>query len=71
MYITFQKTDYLPSLQVPVNLPFDSEDRVSFPIDNLNLVNGEYKITLTGHSASGQTKSWWIGNVKVWFKDGQ
>lgn len=71
MYLTFIKTDYLPSQQVSVTIPLDSEDHVAFAFDSLNLVNGEYKVTLIGHSGSGQTKTWSLGTVKVWFKEGQ
>lgn len=71
LYITVQKVDYLPSLQVPVSAMENEEGRISFAFDNLNLVNGEYQITLFAQSASGQIKSWNLGKVNVWFKEGQ
>jgi len=38
---------------VPISVPLDSEDRISFAFDSLNLINGDYKLTLIGHSGSG------------------
>ncbi len=70
MYLTLQKSDYLPNFQVPISAPLDNEDRISFAFDQLNLINGDYKLTLIGHSGSGQTKTWSLGNIKVWFKEG-
>lgn len=71
MYLTLHKTDFLPDLQVTISVPLDSEDHTTFSVDTLNLINGDYKIQLIGHSGSGQTKIWQLGTVKVWFKDGQ
>lgn len=70
MYVTLQKTDFQPNLQVPISVPLDGEDHLSFAFDSLNLINGDYKLTLVGHSGSGQTKTWNLGTVKVWFKEG-
>ena len=71
VYLTFQKTDYKPELQLAVNAISSAASIISFSFDNLNLVNGEYSITLTACSSSGKNVKWNLGKVDVWFKEGQ
>lgn len=51
-------------------MPIDKENHIALNFDALNLINGDYKVSLIGNSGLGQTKTWNLGSVKVWFKEG-
>lgn len=47
-------------------------NKLSFELDSLNQVNGQYQMTLVGsNGAAGKTISWELGTINVWFKEGQ
>lgn len=70
VYLSMKKTDYMIEHQQAVN-SYAVDGKIAFPIDSLNLVNGQYSMTLVGTSATGKTLRWELGTVNVWFKEGQ
>lgn len=53
-----------------MNAVADESGKIVFEVNNLEQVNGEYSVILTGHTHSGKTLVWDLGHITIWFKEG-
>ena len=52
VYLSLHKIDYEPHMQLKVNSVANEDGKISFELNSLNNVNGEYQITLIGTSGT-------------------